>query len=117
MQKNGKKTFRHPNKFVVSLGKGISRFLCKYIYNVKIVRNELDDQAGRCVIIANHESVIDVLPTYAIVPQNTHFVISKAMMQTMPIAPLIEMSGAISKNQFQTSTAFILRISRALVWN
>lgn len=114
MPKSNKKSYREPNKFVVSIGKGISKFLCKYIYNVKIVGNELDDQAGRCVIIANHESVIDVLPTYAIVPPKTHFVISKAMMQTLPIAPLIEMSGAISKNQFQTSALDMRRMKAVL---
>ncbi len=113
-QKKHKKKFRHPNKFVVSLGKAISRFLCKYIYNVKIVRNELDGKNGRYVIIANHESIIDVLPAYAAVPPKTHFVVSKAMMQSLPIAPLIEMSGAISKNQFQTSALDMRKMKAVL---
>ena len=114
MKKSKHKSYRSPNKLAVSLGKVISKFLCKYIYNVKIIRNELDDQTGRCVIIANHESIIDVLPTYAIVPSNTHFVVSKAMMQSLPIAPLIEMAGAISKNQFQTSALDMRRMKAVL---
>lgn len=114
MKKSGKKTYRRPNRFVVSLGKGISRFLCKYIYNVKIGKNELSNDPGRCVIIANHESIIDVLPAYAVVPPKTHFVVSKSMMQTLPIAPLIEMAGAISKNQFQTSALDMRRMKAVL---
>lgn len=114
MKKSHKKTFRHPNKFVVSLGRGISRFLCKFIYNVKFVRNELEGKTGRYVIIANHQSVIDVLPAYAAVPPKTHFVVSKSMVETLPIAHLIEMSGAISKNQFQTSALDMRRMKAVL---
>ncbi len=114
MSKKNKKTFRHPNRFVYAVAKGISRFLCRFVLNVKIGKNELKGKSGRCVIIANHESVIDVLPAYAVVPPKTHFVVSKAMMQSMRIAPLIEACGAIDKNQFQTN-ALDMRKMRAVL--
>ena len=114
MKQRKKKSYRHPNRFFVSIGRGISRFLCKYIYNAKVIRNELEGKTGRYVIIANHESIIDVLPAYAAVPPKTHFVVSKAMMQSIPIAPIMEMCGAISKNQFQTSALDMRRMKSVL---
>lgn len=114
MNKAQNKSYRKPNRFFVSLGKGISRFLCKFVYNAKVIRNDLEGKTGKCVIIANHESIIDVLPAYAAVPPKTHFVVSKAMMESMPIAPIMEMCGAISKNQFQTS-ALDMRRMRAVL--
>ncbi len=113
-KKKIKKTYRHPNRLLSAIAKGISRFACKFIYNVKVVRNELEGKTGRCVIIANHESIIDVLPAYAIVPPMTHFVVSKAMMQSLPIAPLMEMCGTIDKNQFQTSALDMRRMKAVL---
>ena len=114
MKEKKKKTFRHPNRFIFAVARGISRFLCRFVLNVQIGKNELRGKNGRCVIIANHESVIDVLPAYAVVPPKTHFVVSRAMMQSMPIAPLMEMCGAIGKNQFQTS-ALDMRRMRAVL--
>lgn len=113
-KKKNKKSFRHPNRFLFALAKGISRFLCKFVYNVEIIRNDLEGTTGRCVIIANHESIIDVLPAYVVAPAKTHFVVSKAMMQSMPIAPLMEMCGAIGKNQFQTSALDMRRMKAVL---
>lgn len=112
-----KKTYREPNPFIFGLARGISRFLCRFFYNVKILRNELKGKAGRCVIIANHESIIDFLPAYTVVPPKTHFVVSKAMMDSMPIAPLMEMCGAIGKNQFQTSALDMRRMKAVLDHN
>ncbi len=112
-----KKSYREPNPFIFGLAKGISRFLCRFFYNVKILRNELKGKAGRCVIIANHESIIDFLPAYTVVPPKTHFVVSKAMMDSMPIAPLMEMCGAIGKNQFQTSALDMRRMKAVLDHN
>lgn len=115
MKENKKTTsYRHPNRFVFATAKLISKILCKFYYNVKVVRNELKGKSGRCVIIANHESVIDVLPAYTVVPPKTHFVVSKAMMQSMQIAPLMEMCGAIGKNQFQTSALDMRRMKSVL---
>ena len=114
VNKKKRKTYRHPNRFLFSLAKGISSFLCRFIYNVEVVRNDLKGKTGRCVIIANHESIIDVLPGYVVAPPNTHFVVSKAMMQSLPIAPLMEMCGAIGKNQFQTSALDMRRMKAVL---
>lgn len=114
MKKKTKKSYRRPNRFIFGLARTISRFLCRFVINAKVVRNELEGKTGRCVIIANHESVIDVLPAYTVVPPKTHFVVSKAMMQSMPIAPLMEMCGAIGKNQFQTSALDMRRMKAVL---
>ena len=115
--KKKKNSYREPNRFVFGTARAISKLLCKFMYNVKIGRNELAGKTGRCVIISNHESVIDVLPAYVVVPDKTHFVVSKAMMQSMPIAPLMEMCGAIGKNQFQTSALDMRRMKSVLDHN
>ncbi len=96
------------------VAKGISKFLCRFVFNVHIGKNELKGKKGRCVIIANHESIIDVLPAYVVAPPKTHFVVSKAMMKSMPIAPLMEMCGAIDKNQFQTNALDMRRMRSVL---
>ena len=113
-KKKKRNSYRAPNRYIFFIARAISRFLCKFVYNVKIVRNELDRKTGRCVIISNHESIIDVLPAYTVVPDKTHFVVSKSMMQSMPIAPLMEMCGAIGKNQFQTSALDMRRMKSVL---
>lgn len=112
-----KSSYREPNGFVFAIARLISKFLCKFVYNVKVIRNDLEGKKGRYVIIANHESVIDVLPAYIVVPPKTHFVVSKAMMQSMRIAPLMEMCGAIGKNQFQTSALDMRRMKSVLDHN
>lgn len=114
MKKKKKKSYREPNRFVFGIARAISKFLCRFVFNVEIGQNDLEGKSGRCVIIANHESVIDVLPAYTVVPNKTHFVVSKAMMQSMPIAPLMEMCGAIGKNQFQTSALDMRRMKSVL---
>ena len=114
MKNPHKKSYRKPNRFFVSIGKAISRFLCKFVINAKVTRNDLEGKTGKCVIIANHQSVIDILPAYTAVPAKTHFVVSKAMMQTLPIAPIMEMCGAIEKNQFQTSVFDMRRMKAVL---
>jgi ribosomal protein S27AE len=114
MNTQKKKSYREPNPFIFGTARLISRVLCKLVFNVKILRNELRGKTGRCVIIANHESIIDVLPAFTVVPDKTHFVVSKAMMQSMPIAPLMEMCGAIGKNQFQTSALDMRRMKTVL---
>ncbi len=115
--KKKKSSYREPDRFVFALAKLISKFICMFVYNVKIARNDLKGKTGRYVIIANHESVIDVLPAYTVVTPKTHFVVSKAMMQSMPIAPLMEMCGAIGKNQFQTSALDMRRMKSVLDHN
>ena len=114
--KKSKKTKKYtpPNRIIFGIARLISKFLCKFVYRVRIVRNELEGKNGRCVIISNHESIIDVLPAYTVVPPKTHFVVSKAMMQSMPIAPLMERCGAIGKNQFQTSVLDMRRMKSVL---
>ena len=116
-KRNKKSSYREPNGFIFAIARMISKFMCKFVYNVEIVRNELKGKTGRYVIIANHESIIDVLPAYTVVPAKTHFVVSKAMMQSMPIAPLMEMCGVIGKNQFQTSALDMRRMRSVLDHN
>ena len=114
MSKNKRKIYRRPNKLLFGFARIISQLLCRFVYKLKVVRNDLEDRGGRCVIIANHESVIDVLPAIATVPMGTHFVVSRAMMKSMPIAPFMEMCGAIDKNQFQTSPLDMRRMKAVL---
>ncbi len=92
-----------PNFFTYGFVRNISRFVSKFIYRVSVTRNELRGSFGRRVILANHEADIDFFSAYANIPGRAHVVASQSIISTLPIAPLAEGCGVITKNQFQTS--------------
>lgn len=100
MSKN--KGYKKPNVFVYFIYRLCSKFLSKFKLNLKVVRNELKGHKGSCLVIANHESVIDFVTAAANLPK-TNFVISSSFYNTLPIQGLMRMAGVIPKQQFQTS--------------
>ena len=83
--KNVKKNeYKKPNWFIYFLYRMASKFLAKFIFNTKIVRNELKGVKGPYVVIANHESAIDFINACAAINRRAHFVISNSFYNTMP---------------------------------
>ncbi|MBE7087783.1 MAG: hypothetical protein E7369_05745 [Clostridiales bacterium] len=106
--------YKKPNPFTYGFIKLASKIICKVSYRLKVVRNELKGSRGRRVVIANHESSIDFMTAYSIVPKRTHLVISNAFLNTSPIRKIIESAGAIGKNQFKTTLTDMKRLKAVL---
>lgn len=98
-----KKIYKKPNWFVYLLFKLITKFLAKFVFNLKVTRNEIKNKKGPFVVIANHESVIDFI-NIAAKTRKVHFVISNSFYNSLPIQPLLKAAGVLPKQQFQTST-------------
>lgn len=110
-----KKTdFKKPNPLTYKAFYLIAKLFCKFKLNLKIEKNELKGTKGPCVILVNHPSVIDFMPTCVAVKRRATFVISTAFYDTMPVKPLLKSAGVIAKNQFQTSMTDIRRMKDVL---
>lgn len=106
--------YRKANPAAFAFLQILSKLICRVYFRMKILRNELTGSSGRRVIIANHESAMDFLTTYAVVPPNTHAVTSRSIMHSMPICSLMQACGVIEKNQFQTSVMDLRRMRAVL---
>lgn len=113
--KNVKKNeYKKPNWFIYFIYRMISKFIAKFIFNTKIIKNELKGVKGPYVVIANHESAIDFINAAAAIDRRAHFVISNSFYNTMSIKGLIKMAGVIPKQQFQTSVADIRKMKQVV---
>lgn len=110
-----KKTkFRKPNFFVYGVFRLASKFLSKFMFKVKVTKNEVRGKKGSYVIIANHEASIDFIALAAAVKRRINFVISNSFYQSLNIQPLIKACGVIPKQQFQTRTSDLKSMKRVV---
>lgn len=109
-----KNLYKKPNLLVYSIGKLITKFLAKFIYNIKLEKDELGKRKGPFVVIANHEASIDFIGLLANVKTRTHFVLSHAYYNTLPIRGLLNACSVIPKQQFQTTTADMKKMKRVI---
>ena len=103
-----------PNKLVYELYILASKFVSKFMFNLKIDKNDFKNIKGPCVILANHESSIDFMCLAASLKSRAHFVISNSFYQINPIKKLLDAAGTIPKQQFQTSLGDMKKIKSAL---
>lgn len=100
-----KKSYRvnKPNKFFYGLFRFLSLLLSKFVYNLKIKRNEIKNKKGPFLIVANHESFIDFINLCTCNNHRMHFVVSNSFYQSLFINPILKQVGVIPKQQFQTT--------------
>ena len=98
-----KRGYKKPNWFMYGIFSLCTKLYSKFFLNLKILKNELKGYKGSCVIIANHECVIDFMTLGATLPK-TNFVISSSFYNTLPIQGIMRMAGVLPKQQFQTSS-------------
>lgn len=108
------KKYKKPNFFVYGLFKLISKFLSKFVFNLKVVRNETKGVKDSYVIIANHESAIDFIALAAASKRRVNFVISNSFYQSLPINPLLTACGVIPKQQFQTTISDMRKMKQVV---
>ncbi len=103
MKNNDKKPLiKKPSTFYYGILRTASKFMCKFVYNSKVIKNELTGTKGRRVIIANHEAGIDFMTLAAAIKEKTHFVISNSFYRSLSINGVLKACAVIPKNQFQT---------------
>ena len=113
MKRNQTK-YRKPNPIIYYIYHFICKIIAKFIFNTKILRNEVKGVKGPYVVIANHESQIDFINLALISNRRMHMVISNSFYQTLSIKPLLDMIKVIPKQQFQTTPTDIRTMKRAI---
>ena len=109
--------YKKPNIFVYGLFRLLSKIISKFMFRLKIIRNEVKGVKGSYVIIANHESSIDFINTCVAIKKRAHFVVSNSFFQTLPIKGLLESCQVINKNQFQTDFSDMRKMKSVLDHN
>lgn len=95
--------YNKPSTFHYKLAQMVSWVVAKFIFKRKFIRNEIKDQKGPFVVIANHEAVLDFANLIGATKHPMSFVISSAFFNTLPLKKFMTKMGVIPKAQFQTS--------------
>ena len=106
--------YKKPNLIVYSIYRLICKVIAKYVFNTKIIRNEIENLDGPYVVLANHESKIDFINLAITTPKRMHLVTSNSFYQTLSVRPLMDMIRVIAKQQFQTSSSDIKKMKRVI---
>lgn len=101
-----------PNFFIYGIFKFASKLISKYIFNLKVVRNELTKKDDPCVIVANHESAIDFIALAGASKHKINFVISNSFYQSLKINSFLKSCGVVPKQQFQTSISDLKKMKK-----
>lgn len=113
MKKNQTK-YRKPNPIIYYIYHFLCKIIAKFVFNTKILRNEIKGVKGPYVVLANHESQIDFINLAITSKRRMHMVISNSFYQTISIKPLLDMVKVIPKQQFQTTPTDIRTMKRAI---
>ena len=92
----------------------LSKFVSRFIFKRKLIRNEINGKKGPFIIIANHEAALDFVNLIGVTNQPLTFVISNSFYNTLPCKSIVSRLGMIPKQQFQTSLKDIHRMRTAI---
>ncbi|MBQ9858502.1 MAG: 1-acyl-sn-glycerol-3-phosphate acyltransferase [Oscillospiraceae bacterium] len=106
--------YSKPNIFCYRLTQVIAWIAAVLVFRRKIIRNEIKDQKGPFVVIANHQTALDFVNLIGATARPMTFVISKSIFSTLPIKGFIEKLGMIPKQQFQTAVRDMKRIKSVI---
>ncbi|XP_074066822.1 1-acyl-sn-glycerol-3-phosphate acyltransferase beta isoform X1 [Macrotis lagotis] len=87
----------------------IKRFVCvfKYFYGIRFEKRgeeKLHDDKP-CVIISNHQSILDMMGLMEILPKNCIQIAKRELLYTGPVGLIMYLGGVIFINRKRTSTA------------
>jgi 1-acyl-sn-glycerol-3-phosphate acyltransferase len=102
------------NKFLYRITQVASGIVSKVIFKPKYLRNEIKGKKGPLVVIANHEAALDFINLIGVSSVPMHFVISHSFFSTVPVRGIMEKTGMIDKQQFQTSVRDISRMKAVI---
>lgn len=109
-----KAKYKKPNCFIYGIFRLVSKFLSRFMFKVKVTKNEVRGKKGPYVIIANHEASIDFIALAAAVKRRINFVISNSFYQSLNVQPFLRACAVIPKQQFQTKTSDLKSMKRVV---
>lgn len=112
-----KAILKKPNIFAYAIFHYGCKIFAKLKYNLKIVRNELKGVKTPYVLLANHESGIDVVTLSGAIRRKAHFVMSNSFYHTLGMRWALDACGLIPKQQFQTNGTDMKKMKAAVATN
>ena len=106
--------YERPSLLHYKIAQLVCGFVAKFIFKVKILRNEIKDKKGPFVVIANHQAAYDFVNLIGLCKRPMHFVISNSFYSSLPIKNFLDKMGVIPKQQFQTAVGDLKRIKRVV---
>ena len=106
--------YTKPRLLHYRVAQAASWVMATFVFRRKILRNEIKNQKGPFVVIANHEAALDFVNLIGATRRPMSFVISKSFYNTLPLKGYMEKMGVIPKQQFQTTVRDLKRI-RAVI--
>ncbi|XP_063172329.1 1-acyl-sn-glycerol-3-phosphate acyltransferase beta [Candoia aspera] len=91
----------------------------KYLYGLRLEVKGLEhfDIEGPCVIVSNHQSILDMIGLMEILPERCVQIAKKELLYTGPVGMVMYLGGVIFINRKSTSTAksVMSGVSQAMV--
>ena len=112
-----KSILKKPNIFAYAIFHYGCKIFAKLKYNLKIVRNELKGVKTPYVLLANHESGIDVVTLSGAIRRRAHFIMSHSFYHTLGMRWALDACGLIPKQQFQTNGTDMKKMKAAVATN
>ncbi len=96
-------SYQKPRLFPYRTAQVIGRLASKLVFRCRTLRNEIKNQTGPYVVIANHQSMLDFVNLIGATRRPMSFVISQSFFRSLPLTGFMEKMGVIPKQQFQTA--------------
>lgn len=112
-----KSILKKPNIFAYAIFHYGCKIFAKLKYNLKIIRNDLKRVKTPYVLLANHESGIDVVTLSGAIKRRAHFIISNSFYHTLGMRWCLDACGLIPKQQFQTNGTDMKKMKAAVSTN
>lgn len=97
--------YHQPNTFVYRVAQAVGWLVSKCLFHLKMGRNDIQNQEGAYLVIANHQCALDFANLICATKRPMTFVLSKSFFSTLPITGILKKLGVIPKQQFQTTVA------------
>lgn len=108
--------YRKPSTLAYFLFRTLSKIVSKFLYNPKILRNELKNVDGPFVLLANHESALDVVNIVTQYKGKLNIAFGNNYYYSLPrIAQKIaDACGVIHKQQFQSHVSDLTEMKEVI---
>ena len=109
------KLYNKINPIIYYPVKLISKIYSKIFMGLRVKGREFNRKDGRRkVVIINHESSLDFMIAYSVIPGKIHLVASNSYVRALPIHDLMLQCGLIGKNQFSTMVGDMKKMKAVL---
>ncbi len=103
-----------PNRLCYRIAQFVSWNFATFVFQRKMLRNEIKNKKGAFVVIANHEAAYDFVNLIGATHRPMSFVISRSFYNSLPIKGFLNKMGVIPKQQFQTAVRDLKRIKAVI---